>query len=279
MSCWVRTAVFLTLLGLGAACQPAAEEEPPPEPPVRRVLHEIFTGSNCGPCASADPRLLEVFEQAPDQVSFLSYQIGSDPYISYEAVQRRMHYVPEGESGYSIPYVHADGVNGFHPNLMNDEAGYTFEDFSVFAAEPSGLWLSVEHSVSDQTVDIEVRLEAVDDYPSEDLVLHQVIVENETTQNIGSNGQTEFHHVVKKMLPDQHGESIESLAAGATESISTSYTFAGDYLEGAGLGNLVDHSSNHTVEEFTDLSVVVWVQDAESDQVHQSAWSGGDEAH
>ncbi|MEE2828536.1 MAG: hypothetical protein VX498_05070 [Myxococcota bacterium] len=247
--------------------------ETPLEPAPRRVLHEVFSGSNCGPCNSADARILEILEANPGRHVLLAYHVGSDPYMTFESVGRKMWYLP-GESGYSIPWLHADGVNGLHPNLTNDGEGYLQSDFDGFAAVPAPLDIQVSHSITDQTVNYSLTLLPTEDVPSEELVLHVAIIEGVTYNNVGTNGQTEFHHVMKKMVPDDEGTGIDPLVAGEDVSFSGSYTFQGDYVSGTGVGNLVNHSIEHTVEEFDDLSVVVFVQDRESWAVHQSAWSG-----
>jgi hypothetical protein len=36
----------------------------------------------------------------------------------------------------------------------------------------------------------------------------------------------------------------------------------------------VDHDDAHTVEEFDDLAVVVWVQDMDTWEVFNTAWTG-----
>ena len=99
------------------------------------------------------------------------------------------------------------------------------------------------------------------------------IIENTTFNNVGTNGLTEFHHVMKKMVPDQEGTSLENLTRGEEISLQFSYTFQGEYDDSTGYSNPVDHSSAHTVEEFDDLSVIVFIQDNDSWQVLQSAWS------
>ena len=57
------------------------------------------------------------------------------------------------------------------------------------------------------------------------------------------------------------------------------YTFQGEYDPDTGLPrrenpkHYVDHRRAHTVEEFDDLEVVVWVQDQATKEVYQSEWS------
>ena len=36
-------------------------------------------------------------------------------------------------------------------------------------------------------------------------MIHVAVNEKVTTQNVGTNGLTEFHHVMKKMLPNRLG--------------------------------------------------------------------------
>lgn len=266
-------ALFLVIL-LGA-CMPSGEEEAElPTETQRRVLHEVFSGSNCGPCLEADARLLDVLHANEGKYVLLSYQIGSDPYVTQEGVQRRMSYLPSDAESYSIPWVQADGDHGFHPNEINDDEGYGQANFDEFVAEPCALELVVNHEVDGQTVDIEVTLTPLQDEPSEELSLHVAIIEGTTYENIGSNGQTEFHHVMKKMLPDHLGRPLDPLVRGEVVSITDTYTFQGDYDDDTSISNAVNHEEAHTVEEFEDLSVVVFVQDEGTRQVHQSAWSG-----
>jgi len=237
----------------------------------RLVLHEIFTGSTCGPCFDADGIILGVLEDNPGKYVQLAYHIGSDPYVSSEAVARKMYYIPE-EDTYSIPYLHVDGF-GFHPVEYKDDAGYTQADFDGFQAEPCYLQMDVSHTINGKTVDIIVDLTPLQD-DSSDLRLLVAIIENTTYLNEGTNGLTEFHHVMKKMVPDDSGTVLDPLIRGEEVQLSFSYTFEGEYDDSTGITNMIDHSTAHTVEEFEDLSVVVFVQNNTSWQVLQSAWSG-----
>lgn len=242
----------------------------------RTLLHEMFTGSNCGPCFGADNILMNVLDERPGKFTLISYQVGSDPYMSRETVDRRLYYLP-GESSYSIPYLHVDGANHLHPTLGNEGLGYTSELFDEFATPSSPLEIEVTHSVTGQTVDLDVRITVLGDVPSDDLLLHTAIIEGVTHNNLGINDQTEFHHVVKKMVPDDEGTELAPLVGGDVLEFQLSWTFEGNYVTDTGPTNLVNHSSEHTVEEFEDLSVVVWVQDNVSWQIHQSAASAHQE--
>jgi len=256
-----------------AACSPSDEKESPEPPPDRIVVHEVFSGSNCGPCAPAADNIAAALTDHAGKYAIVKYQIGSDPYITKEAVDRRMFYLP-GESTYGIPYVHADG-QGFHPNNMDEEeTPYSSEDFMGFSEVPSILGITLETEWTGQTVDITVQLKTWEELSAENLRLMISINEKTTYENVGTNGQTEFHHVLKKFVPDDKGTLLDTLVAGEPIERTFSYTFAGDYDEEAGLSSMVDHGSAHTVEDFEDLEVLVWVQDMDTWEVFNSAWTG-----
>jgi len=257
------------------SCSPKEQdvETPPAEPPERMVLHEIFSGSNCGPCAPAADNIAAALADHDGQYAIVEYQIGSDPYMTREAVNRRMLYLP-GEESYGIPFVHADGT-GFHPNDMDgEETPYSAEDFVAFAEVPTVLRITADVAFTGQTVDMDITLEPWEDIDGDNLRLMIAINENTTFANVGSNGQTEFHNVFKKNVPDDSGTLLAPMTAGESMSYTFSHTFAGDYDEEAGYSNMVDHDTAHTVEEFDDLAVVVWVQDMDTWEVFNTTWVG-----
>jgi hypothetical protein len=240
----------------------------------RTVLFEVFTGSTCGPCNGADAQLDSVLhlDENDGRWAAIKYQVGSDPYVTAEALNRAVSYLSV-DGTYSIPNVVSDGTNVFHPVQINDDAGFNQANFDSYADVPSPLGISVEHVISDQTVDFEVVITVIEDIPSDSLRLFTMITENVTTANVGTNGQTEFHDVMKKMVPGRAGTSLDPMVAGDTLEMDFSYTFQGEYLEDFGYANQVDHDLNHTVEEFEDLEVVVFVQDTGTREVHNSAWT------
>ena len=113
---WVFIALGCVCLAAASACIPSdddaggddEDEVADPEPVPRRVMHEMFTGANCGPCEPGDANLEAVLDANEDRMVVMKYQIGSDRYMTREGVDRRMYYLP-GESSYGIPFVHADG--------------------------------------------------------------------------------------------------------------------------------------------------------------------------
>jgi hypothetical protein len=97
------------------------------------------------------------------------------------------------------------------------------------------------------------------------------IQEDLTSNNVKTNGETEFHDVMKKMLPGTSGTILAAMAANDNVVVEESHSFPGSYILPANAGSPVDHSQNHTVEEWNDLRMAAWVQDFNTGEVLQSA--------
>ena len=170
----------------------------------------------------------------------------------------------------------ADGIHEFHPNEMNHGGAYAAEDFEELVNLPAFLHVDVAATVSGQTVSIDIELWPSIDFSSEDLRLMVAIKEGTTVNNVGSNGQTEFHDVFKKFVPDQHGTPLGELIAGDTTMHTLDYTFVGEYQADTSISNMVDHDLAHTVEDFDDLTVIAWVQDMTSWEVFNAGVSASE---
>ena len=239
----------------------------------RLPLFENFTSSTCPPCVPANATMLGLLGKDPDagtnadKWAVVKYQMSwpgnGDPYYTDEGGTRRSYY---GVS--SVPNLWIDGGWGENGNSLTQAI------IDQYAAEPAFLDITATYVVTGQTVDIDVTIDPVADIPSTDLVLHMAIVENETYQNIASNGETEFQFVMKKMVPDAGGTAVGPFTNGTTVTISDSYTFNGSFVLPPDATAPIDHSVAHTVEEFSDLSVVVWVQDVTTKEIQQAAWGG-----
>jgi hypothetical protein len=107
-------------------------------------------------------------------------------------------------------------------------------------------------------------------------------LEKTTKRNVKSNGETEFHWVMKKMLPDANG-SVINFTNDAEQTISKSFTFPGGFrlptsaVTSSGAYNGINLATENSVEEMNDLIGVVFVQDESDKEVLQSEWSGNAE--
>ena len=209
---------------------------------VQRIpMIEHFSSSTCGPCVSVNTAMNTFCNNNPGRYTYTKYQMNwpgnGDPYYTAEGGVRRTYY---GIS--AVPNVIIDGVNlgssAVNQNTFNqhaDEPGY-FDVRGSFTVDGNNI-----HIIADVMpyVDVEARV-----YVS--------VNEKVTTGNVGGNGETSFHHVFMKMMPNGEGSSI---------------AFSGAELQR--LEFTQNMGSTH-VEEMSDLEVSIWVQNNASKYVYNS---------
>jgi hypothetical protein len=209
---------------------------------VQRIpMIEHFSSSTCGPCVSVNNQMNTFCNNNAGRFTYTKYQMNwpgnGDPYYTAEGGVRRVYY---GIS--AVPNVIIDGVNlgstAVNANTFNqhaDEPGY-FDVRGSFTVEGNDI-----HIIADVMpyVDIEARV-----YVS--------VNEKVTYNNVGSNGETSFHHVFMKMMPNGEGSTV---------------AFTGAELQR--LEFTQNMGSTH-VEEMSDLEVSIWVQNNGSKYVYNS---------
>lgn len=209
---------------------------------VQRIpMIEHFSSSTCPPCVSVNNSMNTFCNNNPGRYTYTKYQMNwpspGDLYYTAEGGVRRTYY---GIS--AVPNVIIDGVNlgssAVNQNTFNqhaDEPGY-FDVRGSFTVEGNNI-----HIIADVMpyVDVEARV-----YVS--------VNEKVTTGNVGTNGETSFHHVFMKMMPNGEGSTI---------------AFTGAELQR--LEFTQNMSSTH-VEEMSDLEVSIWVQNNASKYVYNS---------
>lgn len=228
--------------------------------PYKRVpVIEVFTSSTCPPCKPGNEVIHSVLEDfTPDQYNMIKYQEyfpgTGDPYTTFETIERGALY----QINNGIPFVAVDNKWVGNPNT-------TFNSDVITSASEEGAvaQLVSSYSITDNKVKVNVDIESLVNYQSENLRLHVAIAEKETTKNRKNNGETAFYHVVKKMLPDAKGTTITGLNKNEKMTKSFEFEFPGNYrLPSNGqTASIIKLDSEHSVEEFSDLEVIVWMED------------------
>ena len=256
-----------TITGLFIAC--LATTAFGQNPNGRVSLVETFTSSTCPPCNQGNSTL-EGFLANPandDETVSLKYQMSwpstGDPYFTDEGDTRRNFY-----SVSSIPQTHIDAQFGGNP------ANLTQASFNTqYAIDPvMNIEAYYQVNESSQTVDVQVDLEALQAVSVGNRV-YVAIFEYTTYNNVKTNGETEFYHVMKKMIPGATGQAFPSMAQGATNHYEFSYTFNGSYVLPPNATQPVDDAIEHSVEEFSDLGVAVWVQNVTTKEILQAGYA------
>ena len=233
----------------------------------RMTLIETFTSSTCPPCVPANANLETLYNNPVNQGRFtsLKYQMSwpgaGDPYYTDEGGVRRTFY---GITG--VPNMELDGGWGGNGNALTQDI------MDSYQAVPSMASIDAKYAIINKSVEISIDINAVEDLPGTGYTMHTAIFEYKTVQNVGSNGETEFTHVMKKMLPDANGKSVGTLTKGQQFTAAYAYTFKGNFRKPNNAGDPINHATEHSVEEFTDLGVVVWLQDSQGN-IEQSAYA------
>ncbi len=231
----------------------------------RLALHEVFTSSSCGPCNPGNANLNSIFSNSSQTPVILKYQMSwpgnGDPYYTLEGLTRRQYYGVN-----SVPNMAVDG--GWNGNTNS----YTNTLLNQFSGVPAFMDIQSDIRVECKTVTVNVTVTPYSDFPGNN-VLHLAVIEKLTFNNVSSNGETEFDHVMKKMLPNANGTTIGALQKNVPQTFTFSYTFNGNYILPPNATQPVNHSNNHTIEEFFDLDVVAFVQENGTKEVYQATFS------
>lgn len=235
----------------------------------RTILVETFTSSTCPPCNPGNIVLENLLAEPANEGKTVSlkYQMSwpgtGDPYFTGEGNTRRGYY-----SVGSVPHTRVDA--GFADNT-NNILQTDFDDAYAVAPKVS---IEAYYQVDEpgKTVDIQVDVTALEDVGS-GYRTFVAIFEYVTDNNVKSNGETEFYHVMKKLVPGTTGSTLPSLATDETEHYDLSYTFNGSYVLPPNATDPIDHSVEHSIEEFSDLGVAVWVQHLSSKEVLHAAYA------
>jgi len=233
---------------------------------VKQPLIETFTSSTCGPCNPANVTAEALFALNPGKITSIKYQANwpgsGDPYYTAEVGNRISYYAIN-----SVPRMEIDG--GWDQNGNN----ITQQVVDDYVNELCLIDLSSIYSVNGKTVDVDITIDPLENFNSNNLVVHSAIIEETTYLNVKNNGESQFEHVVKKMVPSDNGTSINSLVAGQQVSLNLQHIFQGNYRLPSDASNPINHTTEHSVENFSNLMVAVWIQDVITKEVYQSTYA------
>lgn len=178
----------------------------------RVVVVEMFTGSQCPPCVSADI----AFDAArktfsAKEVVFLQYHLhvpGPDPMTNIDSEARQRYYGDEAVGG--TPAVLIDGMVGPALGGTKDQAEDRYE--RLYEAVVKNLEKEAEASLRVQTqreadkLSVQTEVSKLKN-PGANLKLRLALIE-EVARYPGGNGQRLHHHVVRAMLGGAEGIAL-----------------------------------------------------------------------
>ena len=209
----------------------------------RIPMIEHFSSSTCGPCVQPNVMMHNFCNNNEGRYTYTKYQMNwpgsGDPYYTAEGGVRRTYY---DINAVPMAFMDAEDLN-FNgvQNQFNQHAERTafFDIRGSFAVEGNVITVKAD----------------IMPYVNTDARVYISVNEKETHGNVGSNGETSFHHIFMKMLPDAQGTATSFVA---TEPQSFEFT--------------QDMSGTH-VEEMSELEVSIWVQNYPTKEIYNSRFA------
>lgn len=210
---------------------------------ARTPMIEHFSSSTCDPCVQVDGDMKTLISNNPGKYTYTKFPASwpghGDPYSTKECDDRCLYY-----SVSNVPIIALDGQTGKSAVSQEklDERLNTISYVDIVGAfEAEG-----------NTINVVADIISYIDMPNVRVFL--TINEKTTTGNVGTNGLTEFHHIMLKML-------------GGSSGIETSFK-VGEYQR----FEFTHDMTTTFMEEIEDLEVSVYIQNYESKEVHNSSF-------
>jgi hypothetical protein len=206
---------------------------------------EHFSSSTCGPCVEVNATMHALTEANPDKYTYVKYAMNwpaiGDPYFNNDGDIKKTFYNVN-----AVPTIFVDGfttINGI----------VTQEDIDAAINTPSIADIRGSFTTDGNTINIIADFMSYIDL--QNLSAFISVNEKTTTENTGSNGETEFHHIMMKMFDNAEGNDL-NINAGEYQRFEFSYDM-----------------SQTDVEDINDLEVALWIQDKESKKVFNSRFA------
>lgn len=215
---------------------------------------EEFTNASCPPCATYNPGFNAILNANSTNVVAVKYQVnwpGVDPMNAHNPTEVASMVSLYGVNG--VPDAVIDG-NVWHNNPGNFNQSVINNRASV----PSPFSISLSHSFNNDYSEINVSgvVTAAQSF-STGTILRVAVIERDIhfCSPPGTNGETHFEGVMKKMLPNQAGTTMPATwTNGQTEPFNFTWSLANVY-------------------DKTSLAVVAWILNPSTKEVHQAAYS------
>lgn len=212
----------------------------------RTPIFEEFTSSTCNPCAQFNATFVPWCEDHQDSITLLKYQMNwpgvGDPYYTEEGGVRRTFYGVN-----AVPELYCNGGN-VPTDVAQVESVYQGEKL-----QPGLFAISTSWTLTGTVININATVLPFMDIPG--AMIQIGVFEELTYNNVATNGETQFEHVMMKMVPD---------AEGTVADLNDRVPF--------NINQTVDLSSTN-MERWDDVGVVIFVQDQNAKTIYQSVYS------
>ena len=242
---------------------------------TRVGLSETFTSNTCGPCAGFNPPYQTELDALNTNVSgsnyvAIKYQVnwpspGNDVCYNSDVDTRISYY---NVTGVPNTFVESNDANydfSFPATTWDEAAVNTALQFQDLTSAHG--WVSINSTTTynsdDNFLSVEVSLTPDANFDASSHKLYVAVInnyyDNTEINPSGTNGETDWNYVVRKMLPSGNGTTIGEMVTGEEMTFNFDYQFE--------VGNVTQGSFNLVNE---DINVVVWIQDSDSKQIRNT---------
>ncbi len=219
------------------------------------VLIEDFANVSCIPCVTSNKILEQLTNHTFGRSKLVAIKYPTnfpspvDPFYLANGpdCNSRMGY-------YSIILAPTNVVNGTIKPIPSDSNDVKAAVINELAKLPQ-FKISVQSNINANNfiADISVEVKDLTNLDFSKLVLHTVITETnvEFANPPGSNGETKFYDVMRKMLPDNQGESLASINQTGTYTFQKQLAINSAWVQ-------------------SNLNAVVFIQNKETKEVYQT---------
>ncbi|MBP5642756.1 MAG: T9SS type A sorting domain-containing protein [Bacteroidales bacterium] len=195
------------------------------------AMIEHFSSSTCGPCVQPNILMQTVTNNNPGKFTYTKYQMNwpgsGDPYYTAEGGTRRQYY---GVS--AVPMIFIDA--------QQKSAGQAQATINSIYNTPA--FTDVRGSFNVEGSIVTAKVDFMSYYDLSNAKVFVSVNEKETKNNVGSNGETSFHHIFMKFLTSATGNDV-NIEAGGYQHFEFTQDMTGTH-----------------VEDMADLEVSAWIQ-------------------
>ena len=212
----------------------------------RIPMIEHFSSSTCFPCVFTNKNMDTLTSNNIGKYTYVKYPMNGpgtgDPYYTSECGTRRNYYNVN-----NVPMIFLDGKNTEDP-LPQEKLDRSYNTTSFIDIRGS-------FNVNEADNSINVIADFFSYTDIDNVVAYIAVNEKATHKNIGSNGETEFHHIMMKMLGSASGIKL-NLEAGKHQSLGFTHDM-----------------TTTNMEELNDLEVAIWIQDPKTKEIYNSRFA------
>ncbi len=226
----------------------------------RTVLVELFSNSSCPPCATNTPQVTNYVMNNPSNTIAIVYHTNF-PYTNDSMYHDNPVDVNARVAYYGISYspsavFEGNQYNSSTPNFLPNMSTTISTRAQV---APQYSITPVYASLDNNMLNVSFAFQSLVNNTGQTLKAHIAVVEETVLKSSfaaspGSNSETQYHYVMRKMMPDANGSALQNTALNGKDTITLSWNLS-------------------RIKSEDELRVVAFVQNETTKEIYQAAFT------